>query len=576
MQNNSFLKLLFLVCIVALFASCDKDFNEIGSDIIGDDHFGLIQDVSKTVIAYNEATGSVETSNLAINSLGYYNNPFFGKTRASVVSQVILDTINQTIGTNPIVTKVELSLPYFSRLKTTDATTGDRTYELDSVYGFVTLNDKKVFNKIKLSVYESNYYLRDYDASLGFLDLQKYYSGATSDFDANKNPNRLNDDTSSNQNEEFLYSADEIKTYKTVDGAQVVDTRSVPGMRLKLRNQFFQDKLFGTGASGKFINNNVFKEYFRGLYFKADNSTTSSELGSLALLNIKLGKIIVTYNVTVTSSTGVVSTKERKFGISLGGSCVNLFENNYNSSYTTGIATNANTTAGAYNLYPKGGDGSMTVIKLFGDIDVKRVDANGLLYTYTNPSTQLVEGNGVSDELDELRNPVGGKKLLVNEANLTFYIDKTKMIGTTEPNRVYLYDLNNHTPIIDYYFDNSVALNPKNNKYIFGGIIEKETSSSIVDKRGIKYKIRLTNHLRNLISKDSTNVRLGLVVTESIAIATNSKLKNVTTGVNPFSKIPTASVINPLGTVLFGNNIPTNDPNYANRLKLEIYYTKPN
>jgi hypothetical protein len=34
--------------------------------------------------------------------------------------------------------------------------------------------------------------------------------------------------------------------------------------------------------------------------------------------------------------------------------------------------------------------------------------------------------------------------------------------------------------------------------------------------------------------------------------------------------------MNPLGTVLFGNNIPRVDPNYAKRLKLEIYYTKPN
>jgi len=178
--------------------------------------------------------------------------------------------------------------------------------------------------------------------------------------------------------------------------------------------------------------------------------------------------------------------------------------------------------------------------------------------------------------LDLFRNPIDGKKVLVNEANLTFYIDKTKMTGATEPNRVYLYDLNNHRPIIDYYFDNTVASNVKNNKYVHGGIIEKETLSTIVDKRGIKYKIRLTNHLRNLISKDSTNVRLGLVVTESIAIATNSKLKNATSGLNPFSKVPTCSVINQLGTVLFGNNIPTSDPNYANRLKLEIYYTKPN
>ena len=563
MQNNSFFKLLFLVSIVTLFASCDKDFNEIGSGVIGNDHFGLIQDTTKTVIAYNQATGPVETSNLTINSLGYYNNPFFGKTRASVVSQVLLDTVNQTIGSLPTVTKVELSLPYFSHLVATDATTGNHTYELDSVHGYVTTDSKKVFNKIKLSVYESNYYLRDYDASLGFQNSQKYYSGATSDFDVVKNPNRLNDDTDAGQNDAFLYSADEIKTYKTVDGVEVVDTRSVPGMRLKLRNQFFQDKLFGTGASGKFINNNVFKEYFRGLFFKVDNSATSANQGSLALLNIRLGKIIVTYNVTITSSTGVVTLKEKKFGISLGGSSVNLLENDYTTQYTSGVNSNTNVTTGVYNLYPKGGDGSMSIIKLFGDQDIRGFSTSDA-------------PNGVSDELDELRNPVNGQKLLVNEANLTFYVDKTKMAGASEPNRIYLYDLNNHRPIIDYFIDNSVASNTKFNKNIHGGILEKETVSSIVDKRGIKYKIRLTNHLRNLISKDSTNVRLGLVVTESIANSTNSQLKNTTTGVNPFSKIPTASVINPLGTVLFGNNIPRIDPNYAKRLKLEIYYTKPN
>ena len=566
MQNNSFFKLLFLVSIFTFFASCDKDFNEIGSDVIGVDHFGLIQDTTKTVIAYNQATGSVETSNLPINSLGYYNNPFFGKTRASVVSQVSLDTVNQTIGALPTVTKVELSLPYFSHLVSTDATTSNRTYELDSVHGYVTTDSKKVFNKIKLSVYESNYYLRDYDASLGFLDAQKYYSGATSDFDIVKNPNRLNDETDASQNDAFLYSADEIKTYKTVDGVEVVDTRSVPGMRLKLRNQFFQDKLFGAGAAGKFINNNVFKEYFRGLYFKADNASTSPNEGSLALLNFKLGKIIITYNVTVTSSTGVETIKEKKFGISLGGSSVNLLENDYTTQYTSGVTSNSNVTSGAYNLYPKGGDGSMTVIDLFDKTDIKGWD---------KLTGAFVAGaNLISDELEDIKHPADNKNLLVNEANLTFYVDKTKMAGAAEPNRIYLYDLNNNLPIIDYYFDNSVAANTKLIKNIHGGILEKETASTTVDKRGVKYKIRLTNHLRNLISKDSTNVRLGLVVTESIANTLNSKLKTPT--FESINKIPTGSVMNPLGTVLFGNNIPSGNPNYAKRLKLEIYYTKPN
>ncbi len=567
MQNHSIYKLLFLVGIIAFFTSCDKDFNEIGSDVIGDDHFGLIKDDSQTVLAYNTATGEVETSNQPINSLGYYNNPFFGKTKASVVSQVLLDTVNQTIGTNPTVTKVELSLPYFSRLISKDATTSDSTYELDSIQGFSIANDKKVFNKFKLSVYENNYTLRDLDAALNFLDVQRYYSGETAVFDAYKNPVRLNDDGDLTQNNEFIYSSAEIKTYKTVDGAQVVDTRSVPGMRLKLRNDFFQNKLFGTGAAGKFYNNSVFKDYFRGLYFKAEAASASPNQGSMSLLNFKKGKIIVTYTVDVTSSAGVTQ-KEKKFAISLGGNSVNLLENDYSSGYTSGLASNANATTGAYNLFPKGGEGSMVIIKLFRDIDIKG---------WNNTTGAFVSGpNEISDELEDLRHPADKKKLLVNDANLTFYIDKDKMTGAAEPNRIYLYDLNNHRPIIDYYLDYSVASNSKNNKYVHGGIIEKTSATSAYDKRGIKYKIRLTNHMINLISNDSTNVKLGLVVTESIGVASNSKLKNSTSIANPFNKYPTAAVYNQLGTVLFGNNIPVTDPNYAKRIKLEIYYTKPN
>jgi hypothetical protein len=568
MQNKSIYKLLFLVGIISFFTACDKDFNEIGADVIGDDHFGLIKDDSQTVLAYNTATGQVETSNQPINSLGYYNNPFFGKTKASVVTQVLLDTVNQTIGTNPTVTKVELSLPYFSRLISRDATSGDSTYELDSIQGFSIVNNKKVFNKIKLSVYENNYTLRDLDASLNFLDFQRYFSGETAVFDAYKNPARLNDDSNLGQNDEFLYSSAEIKTYKTVDGAQVVDTRSAPGMRLKLRNDFFQDKLFGAGAAGKLFNNSVFKDYFRGLYFKVDASSASPNQGSMSLLNFKQGKIIVTYNITVTSSAGVVSTKERKFAISLGGNSVNLLENDYSTGYTSGLASNSNAATGAYNLFPKGGEGSMSIIKLFGDRDVKGWD---------NLTGDFVAGsNQIPDELEDLRHPADGKKVLVNEANLTFYIDKDKMTGAAEPNRIYLYDLNNHRPIIDYYTDYTVSQNSKNNKFVFGGLIEKDAATTANNKRGIKYKIRLTNHMINLISKDSTNVRLGLVVTESISVASNGLLRSAIPVANPFNKYPSAAIYNPLGTVLFGNNIPPTDPNYAKRLKLEIYYTKPN
>ena len=552
MQNNSFFKrILFVFVTVLLLVSCDKDFNEIGSDIIGEDHFGLEQDSIKGITAYNIDFGSVESSNLPINALGYYNHPFFGKTKASFVSQIVLDTINPSFGTNPTVTKVELSLPYFSTLISTDAQTGNRTYELDSIYGS---------SKIKLSVYESNYYLRDYSASSSFQETQKYFSGDQNDFDTYKNPSRLNNDDSVNQNDEFLFSPDEIRTYKTVDGAQVVDTRSVPGMRLNLRNDFFQNKLFGSSASGQLKNNTIFKEYFRGLYFKAENASSAPDQGSLALLDFKKGKIVVTYAVNVTDDTGAVTTKERQLSLSLSGNTVNVFENNYTSNYTSGLA-NSDMNLGDEKLYLKGGQGSMTVIDLFKKEDLKGYDAQG----------NLIGANGVSDELDDLRNPADGKKWLINESSLTFWIDKTAMAGGAEPNRIYLYDLNNHRPLIDYYYDNSVSPNAKDNKYLHDGIIKKETTS---DKRGIKYRIRLTKHIQNLIYHDSTNVKLGLVVTESIGAINSAKLKNpFTSGNLILDRVPFSSVMNPLGTVIFGSN-----PNVPvdKRLKLKIYYTKPN
>jgi hypothetical protein len=555
MLHNSLLKHILIACFAFLFVSCDKDFNEIGSDVIGDDHYGLVKDDTKSIVAYNQNLGAMQSNNLPINALGYYNNPFFGKTKASLVSQVVLDTLNQTIGANPTVTKVELSLPYFSKIVSTDATTGDRTFELDSIYGS---------NKFKLSVYESTYFLRDFDASTGFQEAQKYYSDATPDFDANKNAARLNDDSSVSQNDEFYYSDKEIVTYKIVDGVQVVDTRSAPGMRLNLKKQFFQDKLFSGNASGKLVNNTIFKEYFRGLYFKTESASSSPSQGSLALLNFKLGKIIVTYTISVTDANNVTTTKERKLAISLGGNTVNLFENDYNSNYQNNVTTNVDKVNGDSRLYLKGGAGSMAVISLFGATDVKGYDANGAI---TGP-------NGVSDELDDLRNPTNGQKWLVNDASLSFYIDQQTMGTSPEPKRIYLYDLNNNRPLLDYFTDiSTVVSNPKSNKFVHGGLVENEATG---DKRGVRYKIRITNHLRNLINKDSTNVKLGLVVTEAIGIVSNLKLKTPVIAGIPLDRAPLSSVVNPLGTVLFGNTIPSSSSDYDKRLKLEIYYTKPN
>ena len=67
------------------------------------------------------------------------------------------------------------------------------------------------------------------------------------------------------------------------------------------------------------------------------------------------------------------------------------------------------------------------------------------------------EGN--SPEFEEFKlnyNENNTIKRLINEAYLEFYVDQTTVQGE-EPDRVYLFDLNNNITLIDYVFDQSIS-----------------------------------------------------------------------------------------------------------------------
>lgn len=550
MKFNSFFKTLLLGLTLVLFASCDKDFNEVGTNIIGDDHYDFDVDSTKTVVAYNQPFGAVQSNNLPTNALGYYNHPVFGKTKASFVTQVELIAANPKF-INPGAVEIDsvyLYVPYFLNAKKTvkNSQTGDSTYELDSIYGG---------NPIKLEVFESNYYLRDFDASTGLEEVQRYYSNQKQLFDNNYNSvfGRLNDSTAQIQNDRFEFKPNEIKLqyYNFEKEETVVKQRLAPGIFVKLSREFFMQKLVNAPA-GTLTNNNTFKNYFRGLYFRVNNSDASVEQGSLALLDFKKGKIVMSYHdeTTTTNSERI----RRELTINLGGNTVNLFETENTASSSSYIAALTNNTpdtpTGDEKLYLRGQNGSMSVIELFGSADVN--------------------SNNIPDELDAIKN----NGWLINEASLTFFIERDVMLSSAyEPLRIYLYDLENNVPILDYTFDGTENnSNPKLDKLIHGGIIERE---EVEPKKGTQYKIRLTRYLMSLLADEdaSKNVKLGLVVTESIAAITNARLQTPITDYNDIKFSPLASVMNPLGTVLYGSSlsVPENK-----RLKLKIYYTKPN
>lgn len=535
MYNTTFLKKLIFICSFLMFVSCDKDYNVVGEDLIGENNFELGKYYS-SVKAYNQSTGVIQSDNLPINSLGIYTNAAFGTTTASFATQVELASIDPTIGANAVMDSVVLNIPYFSTVTNTNTTTGIKTYELDSIYG--TLNAP-----FRLSIHESGYFMRDLDPATNFKENQAYYSNQKNDFDALKIGSRLNDAADVKENDAFYFDPKEIAE-KTTDeeSKKTTTTRTAPAMRLKLSNSFFTSKILNA-PTGKLASNSALKDYFRGLYFKVEKTSAAENMASI---NFAKGVIRLYYKEDLSTTTNGVTTVKRvnkTLDLNLKGNTVSfLEETNPNPAYLTAIS-NPNIALGDSKLYLKGGVGSSAVIELFGPDN---------------------DNNGVSDELEALRK----NGWLINEANLVFNIDTDAMKNAVEPNRVYVYNLTNKTAVLDYLTDNTTASAVKNNKFIFDGILKKE---AVTNGRGLSYKIRITNQIKNLLKNaDSTNVKLGVVVTENIAVATFNKLK---TPNSFFSVLPTASVFNPLGTVLFGSNPAVPE---EKRLRLEIIYTKPN
>ena len=236
MYKKSFLQPILLGLITLLFASCDKDFNELGTDIVGDDHFGSEKNTDVTIKAYNQKLGAVASNNLAINPLGFYQNPAFGTTEANFVTQVEMASVNPTFNNtdpedydvNPTaIDSVIMEIPYFCHLdEETDIVDNVRTYIMDSIYGSPT-------SKFKLSVYQSNYYLRDLDPSQALTSQQPFYSDENTVFDNNKIPVLLNDAPLTNVTD-GIQNADghENETRAATGGPQATTPHHQSGVRM--------------------------------------------------------------------------------------------------------------------------------------------------------------------------------------------------------------------------------------------------------------------------------------------------------------------------------------------------------
>ncbi len=535
-----------LALLISSFIACDKDYATVGSDIIGQNNFEVASTKEYSVVAYTNPLEPVQTNNLPLNYLGAYNDPLYGLMTASFVSQMGSAVANPTFGTGIKMDSVVLTVPYFSRRIEVNSE-GETIYELDSIFGG---------GLVDLSVYENSYFLNSFNPNAEFNKPLSYFSNMSTSINT-INPSLLEGTPipltpvtlpPSNVITNFKPSNREIQLW---DEDDEISERIAPAMRIKMDTTYWREKIINKEGSPELSNSNNFNNYFRGIYLKA---TPVNENGSLALLNFNTSAANITIYYTKDPITESAERSPSTYVLTFQGNRVNFL--NYASSNL--VIPQGDPVNGDEKLYLKGAEGSIAVVDMFKAGSYE----DGFSPEFTDFKNTFV----ITDEDGKFVK----SKRLINEANLVFYVDQATVTGN-EPDRIYLYDLNNGTPLVDYFLDFTNNTSPKNSKINHLGVLQRV--GGVSSGEGIKYKIKITEHINNLLLKDSTNVKLGLSISGNVNIENAIPQFDVlTTTDDVVKKVPVSSVISPRGTVLYGNNTS----NTEKKLFLEIFYTEPN
>ena len=541
--------------LIFIIQACDNEFSEIGTGIVGTPGFE-IKNGSYPVKTYNKKMMPFKSDGLAENLLGYYYDPLFGGSKVDFVGQLAPRTFAPDFGDATALDSVVLTIPYTSTTEIGETTT---TYALDYLYGS---------DPIKLSIYKNNYYLRAFDPNADLDSPQNYYSNGTLAQGETIGASDLEGQLIYHDNDYFP-SAVSIDLWEDNEETDVFEVASTlqPSLRVHLFSPtgensnplatFWDDLIFSKEEDDVLSSSSNFYEYFRGLYFKAESITPT--VGNLMQMDFSSSDANVTIyysyeeTITVDEETSTIIL-QGEYEMNFTGNRVNIFDNTFNASVLQTINDTTTDAEGDDYLYLKGGEGSMAVVELFAD----------------------EAGNSEEDQKNEFREVNDGLvtvKRLINEAYLEFYIDETQS-NSDLPNRVYLYDLDNNIPMADFFLDQTVNTTSSDSKFTHLVPLSTETSTDGTEQK--KYKIRLTEHLNNIIIDDSTNVKLGLVVSSNVGAANTRGFQTsidvgIDSDITTIEGVPTGTVLSPKSVVLHGSNSPV----AAKRVKLNIYYTEP-
>ncbi len=504
---------LFTLILISVIA-CERDFENIGVGLVDNNQF-TGKDTTYSVRAYNKNIDSSRVDGIPEYLLGIFNDENFGFIKTSFVSQLSLPS-SIDFGDKVSIDAVILDIPYYST-KEEDNSDGKPNFRLDSVFGN---QDTEYY----VSVYESGTFMNVLDP-LDPTKGKKYYSNAL----YNKKTLLHSKLFIPDRNDTVLYVDrrfldDDINT---VDDIDTIKTDIVaPSIKFSLDTLFFRNNFINQQSSGVFDSGERFIDFFRGIIIEAEEHLIKE--GSLMALAMTDANLRIYYTNTIltdevegidlngdgdTVDTDVPVRTKQTMIFPIAG----LRANQYTRDYSTSTALinnrfiNPDSINGEDKLYIQGASGSMGIVELLLN----------------------------EDDLNEMRS----NNWLINEANLTFYLDDLEQ--TNVPDQLLLYNYDHNSQILDVITEAQVSG--------IGGTLERDE-----DNKPIKYKFRITDYISEFLkSDDEKPVKFGLKVFHS----TDVPIAIADTIVDDFSWIAKGVVLN--GNTFVGDK----------KLKLEIFYT---
>ena len=611
-MNFTFIRKIFYFALLAIFlTSCNKDYFTVGSELFNGE-FEDLNSIVFPVFSYQESTVKVATNNLPNVHLGKYNDDYYGALESSFVSQLDISYLPmfgdfsqqqeqegseidiRVINEEEVLSAVYLDIPFFNNRNDSDSdgvidlydvdpndsssdsdldgisdinelraelnplsndSDGDgildpddddnsgydsqrRVYEIDSIYG----NRNASFD---LKVYELTYYLNHLDVENNFEYNAQYFSDQ--DFYANGFSGQVLHDDNINLNLEevpILYYQDDPET--TVIETGQVEYYESPRIRVPLNVEFFQRRLMNFEGLDQLKNADNFNHHLRGIIVKSDNFSDDLYM----LLDISNAQIVLEYNYNFYNSKGtatvdddVIERRKKSNSMPFGGVYVNHYSYQDPNEEVQQVISSSSEGTPSNRIFLQGSR-LTSKIKLFAENEF---------------------------DLPNVIHELASQDVIINEANLVLNIDKSAhdLSHDLLPNRLYLYSYNNGATLEDYNKDFTIDYNLGSvnaNKYVFGGMLEYDSNN-----KPDRYKFNITNHVNNIINKDSLNIDLGLVVNSNIEDITLRRA--FTNPQNNKTLIPTSVIYSPYSVVLYGSH-PNDSISFYKRLSLEILYTK--